>query len=180
MKIKFLVSSVSLLLGVFLTVNVLAQDLQMQNDEVDGDIIAHLAMININEINAADVALKKAQDPKVKEYAKMVKIEHNQNLNATKELAKSQRISVRNTETTEKLKAQSKKDIEALKKLSGKDFDKAYMDLVIKAHNEALNSLDSMLKDVKNEELKAHLEATRKHVAQHLEQAQIVQNNITA
>lgn len=177
MRTKFLIYICSIFLSLVFSINAFAEH-ELQDNQLDGKIVASLLVLNKNEIAAADEALRKGQDPKIKEYAKMMKVEHSKNLLETQKIAQSQKIVPQKSEVLENLSESGKKELAELKKLNGKEFDKVYIEMMIKDHTNALNLIDNMLKDVKNPELKSHLETTKNHIAEHLEQAQIVQNNL--
>jgi putative membrane protein len=57
-------------------------------------------------------------------------------------------------------------------------FETAYLDAMIKGHNEALAMIDSkLLTAAKLDAVKKHLTDTRTHIAMHLEQAKKLREN---
>jgi len=151
---------------------------QAPNNSVDQEIVATVVAVNNNEIGAADIALKKASDKKVKKYAKKMKKEHSKNLEKVMALSKKLQITPQDTDKVNSLKQAGQQEAKDLNALTDKDFDKAYMDDMVKDHEAALSTLDGFLQQVSNPKLKKFLEDTRTHVAHHLEKAKEIQSKL--
>ena len=146
---------------------------QMQKDS---EIIAILITVNKNEITAAKEALRKTATPAIKQYARMLKKEHTQNLNDTLKLSKKINLPPIVSATVISLKKEGSKELITLTSLKGKKFEEAYINAMIKGHTDVLQMFDdNLLKDVSNSSLKSHLQATRPHIESHLQQAQAIQ-----
>ena len=71
------------------------------------------------------------------------------------------------------LKSDAKRNMERLRKLSGKDFDNLYVSDEVAFHKQVLDTLDTkLLPNAKNEELKALLVKVRPAIVSHLEHAE--------
>lgn len=152
---------------------------QSTNSKKDGEIISILIAVNKNEIGAAKEALKKSSSPAVKKYAKMLKKEHTKNLNETLKLSKKIGVAPVECPTATEIKQNGANELTALSSLKGKDFDKAYIDAMVKGHTDVLQMMDdNLLKNVSNKSLKALLTATRPHIQSHLEQAKAIQSEL--
>lgn len=149
-----------------------------ENIQKYGEILAWLVILNKNEIELAKVALKKNVDSPVKQYADMMVKDHTKNLKAT--LTLSEKIDIKPQKTTEvlSLKEKGKKELATLSPLKKEDFQKQYIDMIVKDHTEALQTLDQYLteKDLPSL-LEKHLKVTREHVALHLQKAKTIQNS---
>jgi len=138
----------------------------------DAEKLGLLGAINENEILAAAEAGKKKIKPEVLEFSKMMHKEHGMNLDQTLKLGQKIGTTPLETEAVEKLRVKGAEELAILVPLDGDEFGTAYAAAMVKAHTEALGMLDNQLmKDVQNEELKAHLMKTREHIARHLEEA---------
>jgi putative membrane protein len=151
---------------------------QATNNAADQEIVATLITVNNNEINAADLATDKATNKKVKKYAKLMKKEHSKNLKEVMALSKKANITPQDTDAVNSLKQAGQQEAKDLDALTGKDFDKAYMDDMVKDHEAALSTLDNSLKQVSNPKLKKLLIDTKAHVAHHLEKAKEIQSKL--
>lgn len=150
-----------------------------ENDKQDGEIIATLIVLNKNEIALAKEALIKVRNPAVRKYAHLLKREHTKNLNQTLKLSKKTDINPVETATVITLKQDGEKELLALSSLKAKSFEEAYVNAMVKEHTAALNLIDdNLLINVTNPALKAQIEATRPHIASHLEKAKELQNEL--
>lgn len=145
----------------------------------DSIIVAMLDTFNKNEILLANLALKQGHSQQVKDYAKMMRHDHSKNYIDTRQIAKDEKISPVSNETITSMQKEAQDKLSELKKLKGLDFDKSYMQLMQKEHVKVIEELEDMIKNAQNEELKQHLKTTKEHVSHHLEQAQIILNNLS-
>lgn len=133
--------------------------------KADRKFAQQAAEANAIEIQTSEMALEKATDPQVKEYAKRMIDQHSK---ANEEL-----LAVINQTIPEKwrpmkeLPPQRKKEMESLQKLSGAQFDKKYMDTMAKSHERAVKLYEKQVKDGKNEQLKAYAEKTLPAIKEH-------------
>jgi predicted outer membrane protein len=79
-------------------------------DNKDGEIIATLNAINSQEIKEADLALQKNVNADVKDYANMMKDDHNKCLSETEDFAKSNNITPAQTSKVKDLKKDGDKE----------------------------------------------------------------------
>jgi putative membrane protein len=146
------------------------------SNQKDGEIIATLIVANKNEIAAAEEALNKATSPDVKEYAGMLKKEHSDNLENTLNVSNESNIDPVETEKVIELKEAGNKELSELSDLKDKSFDTAYINAMVKGHEDLLAMFDNnFLKNVSNTSLKELLLKTRPHIESHLEQAKKIQ-----
>jgi putative membrane protein len=150
-----------------------------QAQQHDGEIIALLMALNNKEINAAKLASKKATLFIVKRYAHLLNHEHAKNLKETLKLSKKIAVNPVETEAVITLKTQGTHELATLFSLSKHDFNKAYINTMIKDHTNALQLIDETIAiDVNNSELRKSLIATREHINQHLKKAKEIQAKI--
>lgn len=93
-------------------------------------------------------------------------------------LSQKQHITPQDTDKVTALKQAGQQEVTDLNTLTGKEFDKAYMDAMVKDHQAALSTLDGFLTQVSNTKLKKFLEATKTHVAHHLDKAKLIQSKL--
>lgn len=118
------------------------------------------------EVNLSELAVRFAHNPDVKRFAQRMVMDHKQaNLQLTR-LANARSIKLP-AEMDEK----HQKLYDKLKGLQGEEFDKCYMEAMVKDHEEAVKLFENQAKDGKDADLKkmaADLEPTLK---EHLEMA---------
>jgi putative membrane protein len=119
------------------------------------------------EIALGKLAAERASHPQVKEYAQMMVRDHEM---AGDELTQAAtRANVQIAESAD-LDDDHRDAQEDLMKLSGPDFDKKYIDVMIDEHQEAVNEIERKVDD-NNADIKAWAAKTLPKVRQHLEQA---------
>ena len=130
-----------------------------------------LAAVNDHEIKAAQQALSKQVSAPVADYARLMEKEHTDNLVATQALG-----ALADTPEVQAMKEKAASDLAELDKQSGKAYETAYVDAMVKGHTEALALIDGRLLSLSSVgPVRDHLTKTREHVAMHLEAARKLQ-----
>jgi predicted outer membrane protein len=134
----------------------------------DQKILKDMAMANMAEIEGGKMAQSKGQSSEVKAFGQQMIDDHTANLNEVKALASARGVTLP-TEPDAKHKAMAAK----LDKMSGADFDKAYMKQAgVQDHKTVHAKLKTASKKAKDAEVKALVDKTEPVVAQHLKSAQ--------
>ncbi len=142
----------------------------------DAEIMGTLVVLDQGEVHAAMVAQMKPNLPRpVLDYAAMLHEHHGKNILATVQLAVQIRETPLLTSSADALHAKHAGALAAIVPLDGDAFSRAFLDLMVKGHEDALQLLDRNLKAAKHERLKTHLTATRRIVADHLQEAKRLQ-----
>lgn len=145
----------------------------------DSEALNLIATIDRNDINAAELAEKKAADAKVLEYAKMLKEVHTTNLQNTEKVAIKAALALPETPAVKDLAERGSQDITALEPLKGKQFEVAYITAMVQGHTNALDIIDNQLKNsVEDAAVKKHIDKTREHVNEHLQMAKKIQSEM--
>jgi putative membrane protein len=142
----------------------------------DAQIAAVTDAANGGEVEQAKLAQKKAKHARVKKFAGMMVTDHGgAQKKQAKIVAKIKLTPADNTLATE-LKSASTSTLEDLKGKTGADFDKAYIDAQVTAHQKVLEAFDKqLLPNVKDADMKALLEEIRPKIEAHLKEAQDIQ-----
>jgi putative membrane protein len=147
----------------------------------DAEAIATLSAVNQHEIAAAQLAKNKGVGTEVAEYAAKMDAEHSNNQRQTDQLAASAGVKPAETDKVRALKTKTEGERDKLASLSGKEFEKAYVQAMVKDHTEVLAKIDKeLLPAASNAAVKEHLQKTRDHVAHHLEEARRLDAQSTA
>lgn len=142
----------------------------------DAQILAVVATVDEHEIDAATKAMKKKLGKEAKEFAKLLKTQHQANLTQGKKTAKQAALKPATSPLADSLKAKGEADVTALQAKTGAEFEKAYIEAMVKGHTEALALLDQRLIPAATlADVKTFLTGTRGHVSAHLEQAKRLQ-----
>jgi putative membrane protein len=143
----------------------------------DGEILAALVALDQNEVEAAKLA-EKNSDGAVLGYARMLREDHEANLDDSRKLGDKLNLDLKKTEAVDKMKDQGDKLIDRLDDLKGSEFERSFISEMVSGHRDALHQIDAWLKDVQNPQLKQHLHATRERVAFHLKDAERLQGTM--
>jgi putative membrane protein len=167
---KSVVLAMALMLPAF-TVSVQAADTQGALTDAE---IAHIVVTaNTADIENGNLAKTKASNEDVRGFAQRMIADHTDSNQQASELAKKLNVTPKDNAISQSLKDDAKASLEKLKGLSGKEFDKAYIDGEIALHKKVIDVADNKLvPNVKNEELKALLIQTRPTLVSHREHAE--------
>lgn len=136
------------------------------------DALSMLVAVDEHEIAVADQAIGKKVTGKVREFADMMKVDHARNLADTTRLGAAE--STATPVTT--LRGKGESELRMLDGKSGKDYERAYVDAMVKGHTEALSMIDdTLLPAATDAKVREHFTATRAAVARHLEKAKELQ-----
>ena len=130
----------------------------------DKTFIADSAEDSLAEINYAKLALQKSQDKNVREFAEKMIKDHEKLIDSMKPLAKQ--LGVKEPSgppLTDHVKYQ------ALKMKSGSDFDRAYVEAMVKDHHADLQKFEDEKNKTTNEELKAAVAKGEAVIKEHTE-----------
>ena len=132
----------------------------------DRKFFTEMAQANMAEVETGKLAQNKASSDEVKKYAAHMVEDHGKMLQEQQTMAKSKGV---------QLPKQPKKEHQsALKKLqglSGEQFDRAYMEQMVKDHERTLKMLQDASKNAKDPELKQAAEKAVPDVQKHLQMA---------
>lgn len=138
----------------------------------DADFLVAAASINQEEIELGQLAQKNGMMKEVKDLGKMLESDHTKALADEKALAAKKNISLP-AATTDDVK-------DAYKKLSekkGKDFDKAYCDMMVDGHKSAIEKFEKASTDATDPDIKAWAASMLPGLRAHLDHATTCQKN---
>ena len=144
---------------------------------------AQIAMIAVVadtvDVDAGKMAAKKTSNKSVKEFADTMVRDHTAvNAKATA-LAKKLGVTPEESATSKSLKSDGDKTMARLDKMSGAEFDKAYVDNEVSYHEAVIGVLDkTLVPNTKNAELKSLLKSARPIFVSHLEHAKHLQKSL--
>jgi putative membrane protein len=148
--------------GVALSAAVLAPMSARAADDNDKKFLAMAAQSDQNEIALSHLATEKGTNPAVKAFAAKMITEHEKMSASMKPFADSWGLTA-----PQGPDADHQKEIDKLNGLSGKDFDKEYIDEMVSDHATALSAFTSEAKDTKDLKFKAAVIKGKTAVAAH-------------
>jgi putative membrane protein len=142
----------------------------------DSAISSIMTTANEAEIAAGQTAEKQATHKDVKDFAKHMVTEHTKNKKEGQQLAKKESIKPESNTKSETLKKDADAKLAEMKKLTGPEFDKAYIDEQVTMHKQLLSDLETnLIPAATNAKMKTFLETTKTHVQEHLSKAEKIQ-----
>lgn len=128
----------------------------------DKKFLAMAAQSDQNEIALSQAAYQKATNPAVKAFAEKMVKEHTKMTASMKPFADSWDLTAPMGPD-----ADHQKELDKLNGLSGKDFDKEYMDQMVSDHAKALDAFTSEAKDTKDVKFRTAVIKGKTAVAAH-------------
>ena len=179
------------LLGITLAVSVIACSSEKRADETtpasnpgaigttgaaaDRDFIQVQLEGGHAEVELAKLASERATHPQVKEFAQRLERDHQSAAEALRQAASSANIAVNPPAEPD---ADQKMAQEELSKLSGREFDRKYIDMMVDKHEKAVSTLEGRT-DTATVQIKEWVANTLPVVRQHLDQARQIQKTLS-
>jgi len=143
--------------------------------------IAHI-VVTANSVDSAAgmLAEKKGATKAVKDFGKTMVTDHGGVNKQAVALVTKLNVTPEDNDTSKQLKSGGDTNLAKLQGLSGKAFDKEYIDHEVAFHQAVLDALDkTLIPNAQNADLKALLEKVRPAVAAHLDMAKKIQSSQT-
>jgi putative membrane protein len=149
------------------------------NTLTDAQIAGVTAAAHKGELGAAKLARKQSKNSQVKSFAsKMIK-QHGNAQKMEAQVATKAGITPAESDLSSQITQDSADAASKLQGLTGKDFDKAYMQGQVDAHQKVLDTLDNkLIPAAQNADLKALLQKERGVVSDHLDLAKKVNDSL--
>ncbi|HZX27393.1 MAG TPA: DUF4142 domain-containing protein [Telluria sp.] len=142
----------------------------------DAQIAAIVVTANSVDIDAGKLAESQSGNKDVKAFAHQMVTDHAAVNKQATDLVTRLKVTPEDNPTAKSLAQGGQANIDKLKALHGKAFDKAYIDHEVAYHQQVIDALDKVLiPSARNEELKATLVKVRPAFIAHLEHAKHIQ-----
>ena len=150
--------------------SVLAQEVN------DAQIASIVVTANQVDIDAGKLAKSRSINHEVKAFAELMITDHTSVNTSATDLVAKLRVTPQDNPTSQSLKSGGDKHLAGLKALTGRAFDKAYVEHEVAYHQQVIEALDKILiPGATNEELKGLLVKVRPAFVAHLEHAKALQ-----
>ena len=145
----------------------------------DPQIVGIVETADDIDINYAKLALSKARDKQVRDFAQQMITDHSAVQKSVINLASKLNVTPADSPTSDSLKAQAQQTLEKLRGLKGKAFEKSYVDNEVSYHQAVINATKTVLiPSAQNAELKSALQGAEPLFEGHLAHAERVQSAI--
>ncbi len=143
------------------------------NKEDDSKFLVAAAEINLEEVQLGKLAQTNGASNDVKTLGKMMELDHTAAMNDLNVLATKKQITIPTTITD---KGQSA--YKSLSEKKAKDFDKAYGDMMVDGHKDAISKFEKASTDCKDPDIKAWAASMLPKLRSHLDHAMTCQKNM--
>ena len=145
----------------------------------DAQIAAIVVTANQVDIDAGKLASTKGSTAEVKKFGAQMVTDHTGVNKQATALVTKLKVTPEDNPTAQSLKKGGEENVANLKTLSGKAFDKAYIDHEVAYHQQVLDAIDkTLVPSAQNAELKALLVKVRPAFVAHLEHAKHLQASL--
>lgn len=134
--------------------------------EDDTEWVVAAADLSMAEVEISKLALERATTPAVKEFAQTMVTEHGKANDELKNLASQKNISLPAT-----LSDKNQKKLNDLREKSGKDFEDAYTECMVKDHKEAVDKFKKQAEKGEDADIKSWAAGKVATLEHHLEMA---------
>lgn len=137
-----------------------------KEQESDAQFLVNAAAINLEEIRLGKLAQQKGKAAHVKELGKMMEDAHSRSQSDLVTLAKSKGITIPTAPTDS-----ARDTFTRLNDKTGDDFDKAYANMVVSSHKQAVDTYEEASTDADDTDIKNWAKATLPDLMKHLDRS---------
>ena len=146
----------------------------------DSSVLAMLDIINLSEIDSANLAQQKASSGEVRTFASRLLSEHTAMMQETRQLAQQINIDPKTPVLASTVGKSHQETMEELRRKSGADFDQAYLSSQIRMHDRVLDLVEGTADSVRDLRLQRHLKGLRQDLLTHLSTARGIERHVVA
>jgi putative membrane protein len=144
---------------------------QLTVDDTEFAVMA--ADAGMAEVELGRLALSKSSNAEVKQYAQMMVDDHTSANNKLMTIASSKQITLPTS-----ISDKHKKHVDDMSKMSGKDFDKHYISMMVDDHGEVVDAFKKENENTKDTELKNFTSETLPILMKHHDQAKALKDKM--
>jgi len=133
----------------------------------DATFVVNTANANMTEIQLGQLAQQKGMMKDVKDYGSMMEKDHTAAGDKLKALAMQKNITLPST-----ISPEMQKNVDDLQKKSGKDFDKAYISMMVDDHKKVISQFEDESKKGSDADIRAFADSTLHTLRNHLQEAE--------
>lgn len=138
-------------------------------EKADGNFVVDAANGGMTEVAASQLAQSSATDERVKGFANMMVQDHTKAGDQLKKLAAAKSLTLPAT-----ISDKNQKAIDDLGKKTGKDFDKAYIKMMLDDHKKTVDMFKKEANDAKDSDLKTWATSTLPTLQMHLDSVKAI------
>jgi len=142
-------------------------------DDITKDFANKATTGGIEEVELGKFAEQKANSPQVKDFGKMMAEDHTLVNSNFKTIASKKSMELPTSITDDQ-----RKDIDNLSKKSGKDFDKAYVNMMVEDHKKDISEFKDAEGKVADNDIKDFITSTLPTLQKHLNAIQAIKSKM--
>ena len=150
-----------------------ASNQPIQADEASSSFLVRAADGGMTEVQLSQMAEQKGMNPKVKDFAAMMIHDHSAANDEVKMLAGQRNVTLPGSVGDD-----NKKKVDDLSKKTGKAFDKAYMDIMVKDHESTVDLFEKSGDKVNDTDVKTFINNTIPKIKTHLDSAKAIRKSL--
>lgn len=158
----------------FLSATVHGADKEKRNAKSDEKFVMHASQSGMKEVELSKQAAEKATSPEVKKFAAMMVSDHTKANEELKAVASKKSFPMATT-----LDEKHQSQMNAVAEKTGAEFDKEYMEEMVKDHKKAVEMFEDASKGAEDADLKAFAAKTLPTLQHHLSEAQALQKKMS-
>ena len=140
----------------------------------DNAFTIDVAQNGIAEVELGQLAAQKAQSPEVKQFAQRLIADHTRANNELKQIATSKNVTL----PTE-IKPAQKETHERLSRLTGAEFDREFMAVMVESHDRSVNAFQDKADNAADADIKAFATKTLPTLQEHFRMARELRDRIS-
>src|SRR4051812_15500572 len=139
----------------------------------DSSFVMEAAVGGMMEVEAGNLAQQNATNQRVKDFGSMMVTDHSKANSELASLASSHGITVPSA-----LPANEQKHLDAMKKMTGKTFDKHYVDMMVDDHKKDINKFKMAAEKCDDNQLKTWASNTLPTLQKHMDSVQAIKKGM--
>lgn len=143
-------------------------------NERDADFAVKAADASLAEIELGKLAIEKAADQRIKDFAQRMVSDHQKANNELSAIATDLNITLPPVVSEDHVEKQRK-----LREKSGEAFEEEYIDIMVKDHDRTVSLFEDAASDAVNTDLQAFAAKTLPALKKHFEEAKILRDSIS-
>jgi putative membrane protein len=148
-------------------------EVKFDEAEKDAEFAVKATVAGLFEVKAAELALARTSNSDVRALAEMMKTDHSAANSELSALVKQKNISVPDTMDNE-----HSKKYQELADESVEDFDKAYVDMMVKGHKDVIDVFEKQEKNGTDQEMRSWATGKLPTLRHHLEMSETAQDKV--
>jgi len=159
----------------FLTASLTAQqeNPESRNQQTENDFVIQAASGGIKEVELGKIAREKGQSPEVKDFGDRMVRDHSKANEELKAFTLEDNIILPDT-----MMEMDRMHVDELSELSGKEFDRAYIEMMIEDHEKTIELFEDASENHDDPEIKSWAQKTLPALKEHLKIAEQLQEKV--